>query len=69
MAAEAFEKQVLDTLFHLNQGIVTVKQELDLIREIIVDDSILSDEDKEAIELALQEEKEGKLLSKEQVFG
>ena len=56
-----FQKQVLETLSQM-------KQELDLIKERIVDDAVLSDEDKAAIDEALEAEKEGKLLSKEQVF-
>ncbi len=46
-----------------------MKQEVNLIKERIVDDSILSYDDKEALDQSLKEEKEGKLLSKDQVFG
>jgi len=45
-----------------------MKQEIDLIKEKVVDDATLSEEDKKAIDDALKEEKEGKLLSKDQVF-
>lgn len=69
MSETTFEKQVLDRLSHLEKGINLVKQELDLIKEKIVDDSILSDDDKEALEESLREEREGKLLDKKQVFG
>ncbi len=69
MTAEVeFQKQVLDRLSHLEEGIATVKSELDLIKEHVVDDTLLTDEDKKDIDAALQEEKEGKLLTKEKVF-
>ena len=69
MAETTFEKQVLKRLLHLEKGINTMKQEVNLIKERIVDDSILSEDDKKALDESLKEEKEGKLLSKEQVFG
>lgn len=68
MAELDFQKQVLDRLSHMEKGIDTMKQEIDLIKERIVDDSILSEDDKQSIDEALKEEKEGKLFSKEQVF-
>ncbi|MDP7180220.1 MAG: hypothetical protein QF824_03045 [Candidatus Woesearchaeota archaeon] len=68
MSETAFEKKVLDRLSHLEKGIGTMKQEIDLIKEKVVDDATLSEEDKKAIDDALKEEKEGKLLSKDQVF-
>ena len=69
MVEATFEKQILERLTHLEKGIDTMKQEVNLIKERIVDDSILSDDDKEALDQSLKEEKEGKLLSKDQVFG
>jgi hypothetical protein len=69
MAEATFEKQVLKRLLHLEKGINTMKQEVNLIKERVVDDSILSEDDKEALDESLKEEKEGKLLSKDQVFG
>ena len=68
MSETTFEKKVLDRLSHLEKGIGTMKQEIDLIKEKVVDDATLSEEDKKAIDDALKEEKEGKLLSKDQVF-
>ena len=69
MPESTFEKQIMERLNHLEKGINTVKQEVNLIKERVVDDSILSDDDKEALDQSLKEEKEGKLLSKDQVFG
>ena len=69
MSETTFERQVLDRLSHMEKGINSMKQELDLIKERIIDDAILSEDDKKALDEALKEEKEGKLLSKNQVFG
>jgi len=69
MATALFEKQVLDTLTQLEQGMSFMKQELHLIKERVIDDTLLSEDDKQAIDEALLAEKEGRLLSKEQVFG
>ena len=69
MPESTFEKQIIERLAHMEKGIDTMKQEVSLIKERIVDDSILSDDDKEALNQSLKEEKEGKLLSKDQVFG
>ena len=69
MNETTFEKQVLKRLINMEKGINSMKQEIDLIKERVVDDSILSEDDKEALDEALKEEKEGKLLSKDQVFG
>ena len=68
MDTMTFEKQVLDTLSHLEQGMLFMKRELNLIKEKVVDDTILSTDDKQAIDEALIAEKEGRLLTKEQVF-
>lgn len=68
MTTPLFEKQVLDTLSHLEQGMLFMRQELNLIKERVVDDTILSADDKQAIDEALIAEKEGKLLTKELVF-
>lgn len=60
MSETIFEKRVLDKLEHMERRINVI---LDYI-----EDRKLSDEDKEALREALKEEKEGKLLSKKQVF-
>ena len=69
MSETTFEKQVLKRLSYLEKGINTMKQEVNLIKERVVDDSILSEDDKKALDESLKEEKEGKLLSKDQLFG
>ena len=56
-----FEKQILSKL-------ASVEKKVDYIMEYI-EDTRLSEDDKKALEEALKEEKEGKLLSKKQVFG
>ena len=69
MSETIFQKRILDRLSTMEKGINTMKEELSLIKERIVDDSVLSKEDKKALQEALTEEKEGRLLSKKQVFG
>ena len=61
MSETTFEKQILNKL-------ASVEKKVDYIMEYI-EDTRLSDDDKKALEEALKEEKEGKLLSKKQVFG
>ena len=61
MSETTFEKQILSKL-------ASVEKKVNYIMEYI-EDTKLSEEDKKALEEALKEEKEGKLLSKKQVFG
>ena len=61
MSETTFEKQILSKL-------ASVEKKVDYIMEYL-EDTKLSEEDKKALEAALKEEKEGKLLSKKQVFG
>jgi phosphoenolpyruvate synthase/pyruvate phosphate dikinase len=61
MSELTFQKQVLKKLDN-------VEKTMNYIMEYI-DDSKLSEDDKKAIAEALKEEREGKLLSKKQVFG
>ena len=61
MSETTFEEQILSKL-------ASVEKKVDCIMEYI-EDTKLSEEDKKALEEALKEEKEGKLLSKKQVFG
>lgn len=56
-----FQKQILKKLDKL-------ERDMKLIKENVIS-SKLTDKEKRAIDLALKEEKEGKLLSKELVFG
>ena len=61
MSETTFEKQILSKL-------ASVEKKVDYIMGYI-EDTRLSEDDKKALEEALKEEKEGKLLSKKQVFG
>jgi len=61
MSETTFEKQILSKL-------ASVEKKVDYIMGYI-EDTRLSEEDKKSLEAALKEEKEGKLLSKKQVFG
>jgi len=61
MSETTFEKQILNKL-------ASVEKKVDYIMEYI-EDTKLSEDDKKALEEALKEEKEGKLLSKKQIFG
>ena len=61
MGETAFEKQILSKL-------ESVEKKVDYIMDYI-EDSKLSEDDKKALAEALKEEREGKLLSKKQVFG
>ena len=61
MSETTFEKQILNKL-------ASVEKKVDYIMEYI-EDTKLSEDDKKALEEALKEEKEGKILSKKQIFG
>ena len=61
MGETTFEKQILNKL-------VNVEKKVDYIMGYI-EDSKLSEDDKKALKAALKEGREGKLLSKKQVFG
>lgn len=63
MTDTTFQKQVLEKLSHLETGINNVKQELDLIREKFVDDSILTEEEKQLLNESYDNEREGRLIS------
>ncbi|MBI2574831.1 hypothetical protein HYV82_03015 [Candidatus Woesearchaeota archaeon] len=61
MSEMAFQRQVLNRL-------KSMEKMMDHVIEYI-EDSKLSRDDRQALKAALKEEKEGKLLSKKQVFG
>ena len=61
MGETTFEKQILNKL-------ANVEKKVDYIMGYI-EDSKLSEDDKKALKAALKEGREGKLLSKKQVFG
>lgn len=55
--------QVIQKLDH-------IRSELDFVKEVIITSrSELNKGDKKALDMALKEEKKGRLLSKKQVFG
>ena len=66
--AQDFQKQVLGTLEEMKNSIETLKKDVNYLTEYI-EDSKLSENDKKALAEALKEERDGKLLSKKQVFG
>lgn len=61
MSDTSFQKQILNKLERMEERICHIME--------FIEDSKLSDDDKQALKEALKEEKEGKLLSKKQVFG
>ena len=61
MSETSFQKQLLNKL-------ESVEKKVNYIMGYI-EDSKLSEDDKKALKAALKEEREGKLLSKKQVFG
>ena len=61
MSETAFQKQLLNKL-------ESVEKKVNYIMGYI-EDSKLREDDKKALKAALKEEREGKLLSKKQVFG
>lgn len=68
MSQVIFEKEIMKKLSDMEKGLNSIKLEIDLIKERLIDDTILSEDDKKAIDEALKEEKEGRLLVKERVF-
>ena len=68
MRQKVFEKQVLNKLIYLEKGINGMKKDLDVIKNRAFNSSRLSEDDKRAIDEALKEERERKLLSKDKAF-
>ena len=68
MTEATFQKQILSRLENMEKNITTLKNEVGVIVDYI-EDTKLSDEEKKLISEALKEEKEGKLLGKQHVFG
>ena len=52
----------------IHEDLMVLQKEIQQIKEIIIEDFKLTEDDKQALKSALKEEKEGKLLSKKQVF-
>ena len=67
METSVFERQVIAQLKNLNKTIYEMKEDIALVKNKF-DDYILSEDDKEAIDLVLREEKEGRLAAKAAVF-
>ena len=62
------EAKVLSELSELKKMVFGLKQDIDFIKDVF-EDKYLSEEDKQAIDEALDAEKSGKLKSMKQVFG
>ena len=62
-----FQQQVLDKLENIEKNINSLKTEVDNIMEYI-EDSKLTEEEQNLLEEALEDKKQGKLLSSKEVF-
>ena len=62
------EAKVLSELSELKKMLFGLKKDMDFIKDVF-EDKYLSEEDKQAIDGALDAEKSGKLKSMKQVFG
>lgn len=67
METKVFEHQVITQLKNLAKTVYEIKEDLTLL-ENKIEAHFLSEEDKKAIDMALEEEKEGKLAAKSKVF-
>ena len=68
MSGTIFQQQVLGKLANIEKNINSLKTEVDYIMEYI-EDSKLTDEEQKLLEEALEDRKQGKLLSSKEVFG
>ena len=68
MSGTIFQQQVLGKLENIEKNINSLKTEVDYIMEYI-EDSKLTDEEQKLLEEALEDRKQGKLLSSKEVFG
>ena len=68
MRETVFQQQVLGKLENIERNINSLKTEVDYIMEYI-EDSKLTDEEQKLLEEALEDRKQGKLLSSKEVFG
>ena len=68
MSETVFQQQVLGKLENIEKNINSLKTEVDYIMEYI-EDSKLTDEEQKLLEEALEDRKQGKLLSSKEVFG
>ncbi|ODS35272.1 MAG: hypothetical protein A7316_01900 [Candidatus Altiarchaeales archaeon WOR_SM1_86-2] len=67
MEAVAFERKVLSMLGSMRKDISAVKHEVEYIKKQVSEEYLTEDEEK-LLEDALKYEKEGKLLTTEEVF-
>jgi len=67
MEAVAFERKVLSMLGSMRKDISAVKHEVEYIKKQVSEEYLTEDEEK-LLEEALKYEKEGKLLTTEEVF-
>ncbi len=67
METKVFEHQVITQLKILAKNVYEIKEDLTLL-ENKIEAHFPSEEDKKAIDRALEEEKEGKLVAKSKVF-
>lgn len=67
METKVFEHQVITQLKNLAKNVYEIKEDLTLL-ENKIEAHFLSEDDKNAIDMALAEEKEGKLAAKSKVF-
>ncbi|MFH1721748.1 MAG: hypothetical protein ABH950_03990 [Candidatus Altiarchaeota archaeon] len=68
MTGAGFESKVLDELFFLRKTMVSLKEEVDYLREEI-EDAQLSEEEKKLVDQTLDDRKRNKLLSSKEIFG
>ncbi len=68
METSVFERQVIAQLKNLNKTIYEMKEDMAIVKNKF-EDYVLSEEDKKAMDLALKEEKSGRLSAKAEVFG
>lgn len=68
MAESNLQGNIMHELGELKKVVFDMKHEIDFIKDVM-EDRILSDEDKKAIDETLKAEKAGKLKSMEDVFG
>jgi len=67
MAETKFQNNVMNEIGELKKVVISMKQEMDFIKNVF-EDKFLSDSDKKAIDEALEAKKQGKLKSMQEVF-
>jgi len=67
MVETKFQNTMINEIGEIKKVVIDMKQEIDFIKERI-EDRILSDDDKKAIDETLDAEKSGKLKSMDEVF-